>query len=132
VCGCVSPYARMEQHDLRWIAEDRYAVADAMPARDKEEGYKKVHAYWESIEAIRHVEGADTMLSLDGRSMKRDEARELVRRKIKDAEKDAGITQVDYCGRAAVWTALIPYRFLKTGVDAVLMIAESPVTNVEW
>ena len=41
--GCVSPYTHMDQHDLEWYAADRYAIADEMPARDKNEGFKKAH-----------------------------------------------------------------------------------------
>ena len=130
--GCVSPYTKMEQHDLRWYAEDRYSYADAMPARDKEEGFRKVQAYWEAIEAIRHLKENDAALVLDGTSMTRDDAREQVRRKIKRTEETAGITSSDYCGRAIVWTGLIPYRIVKTPVDAVFMLFESPATNIEW
>jgi len=131
LCGCVSPYTKMEQYDLTWYAQDRYRFADAMPARNRDEGFNKIQAYWETIEAVRHVEKQDTMLTLDGTSMTRDDAREYVRKKIKHTEEVVGITPADYCARAAVWTAMIPYRLLKTPFDAGMIFVESPVTNIE-
>ena len=131
LCGCISPHAKMEQYDLRWYAEDRYRYADAMPARDKNEGFTKVEAYWETIEAIRHIEDKETLLTLDGERMTRDAAREHVRKKIKRTEKIADITSCDYWGRMAFWTASIPYCFFKTPFDAVCIFVESPVTNIE-
>lgn len=131
LCGCVSPYTKTEQSDLKWYAQDRYRFADAMPAGNKEEGFKKIEAYWETIEAIRHVSKKDETLTLDGESMTRDAARQHVRTKIKDTEKTAGITSADYCARAAVWTAMIPVRILNTPFDAGMIFVESPVTNIE-
>jgi hypothetical protein len=131
VCGCVSPYTKMEQYDLEWYAQDRYRFADAMPARNKEEGFKKIEAYWETIEAIRHVSKKEATLTLDGESMTRDAAREHVRKKIRRTEEVARITSADYCARAAVWTAMIPVRILKTPFDAGMIFVESPVTNIE-
>lgn len=131
LCGCVSPYAKMEQYDLTWYAQDRYRFADAMPERNRDEGFKKIEAYWETIEAIRHVKKQDAMLTLDGASMTRDDARAHVRKKIKRTEEIAGITSADYCARAAAWTAMIPYRIIKTPFDAGMIFVESPATNIE-
>jgi|GEM_PF-6068647 hypothetical protein len=130
--GCVSPYAKMQQNDLTWYSQDRYRFADAMPATNKDEGFKKIEAYWETIESIRNLKDQDTMLTLDGTSMKRDDAREYVRKKIKHTEEATGITAADYCARACVWTAKIPLRILKTPYDATMIGVESPVTNIEW
>lgn len=130
--GCISPYTKVDQPDLHWYAQDRYRYAEAMPARDKEEAFKKIEAYWETIEAIRHLKDKETILVLDAEPMKRDAAREHVRKKIKRTEQIAKITVADYCGRAAVWTAMIPVSILKTPCDAAMIFVESPVTNIEW
>ena len=129
--GCVSPYTQMEQSDLGWYAADRYRFADAMPAGNKDEAFMKIEAYWETIEAIKHIEDKSETLTLDGQSMKRDDAREHVRKKIRRTEDKVGITSADYCGRACIWTAMIPYRILKTPYDAFCILVESPVSNIE-
>jgi len=130
-CGCISPHTKTAQHDLRWYAEDRYKYAEAMPARDKEEGFRKIEAYWETIEAVRHIEDPDTHLTLDGESMKRDDARKHVRGRITRTEEVADITSCDYCAKMSLWTLSIPYCILKTPFDAVCIFAESPVSNIE-
>ncbi len=132
VCGCVSPMTRLEQDDLRWYAEDRYKFADAMPEATREEGLRKIEAYWETIETIRHIKDQDTLLTLDGEPMKRDAAREHVKRKIRETEKAADITAKTYCATMTRWTLSIPGRFCKTSVDAICIFAESPVSNIEW
>ena len=132
VCGCVSPMTRLEQDDLRWYAEDRYKFADAMPEATREEGLRKIEAYWETIETIRHIKDQDTLLTLDGEPMKRDAAREHVKRKIQETEEAADITATTYCGTMTGWTLSIPGRFVKTSVDAICIFAESPVSNIEW
>ena len=129
--GCISPCTKMDQHDLHWYAEDRYRVADAMPARDKDEAFNKIEAYWESIEAIRHVKDENETLNIGGDPMTRDEAHRHVRERIHRTEEIAGITLCDYCGRATLWTAWIPARIVKTPFDALAIFLESPVTNIE-
>lgn len=131
VCGCVSPMTRLEQEDLRWYAQDRCKFADAMPETTREEGLHKVEAYWETIEAIRHIEDEDTLLTLDGEPMKRDAARKHVRDKIRQTEKAADITPKTYCATMTKWTLSIPGRLVKTSADAICILVESPVSNVE-
>ena len=130
--GCISPHAYMEQKDLEWYASDRYGFADEMPAADKDEAFHKIEAYWETLEAVQHVESDEAVLNLDGRTMTREAANEHVKDRIHRTEEEAGITSADYCARAAVWTALIPLKILKTPLDAAVNIVESPVSNIEW
>jgi hypothetical protein len=130
LAGCVSPYSRMEPGDLRWYAEDRYQFASEMPAATKDEGFDKVHAYWETLEALKQVD-KDARLTLDGESMTRDEARRRVKDRIAETEKTASIGGGDYCGRACVWTAMIPLKVAVTPIEALLIGLESPCADLK-
>ena len=130
--GCVSPYTRLEQNDLRWYAEDRYRFAGEMPASTRDEAFHKIQAYWETMETIRRVEDSSAQFTLDAQAMDRDAARRRVRERIKQTEKNSDITAADYCGRMCAWTTTIPVKIALTPVDALLIGLESPVTNVEW
>jgi hypothetical protein len=129
--GCASPYAKMDQKDLRPYVEDRYRFASEMPAGTKDEGFDKVHAYWETLEALNQVEGKDTQVVLDGQTMTRDDAEKRVRKQVKETEKQAGISSADYCGRAAAWTAMIPVKAAVTPVEALLIGLESPCADLK-
>ena len=131
LAGCVSPMSKMEQDDLRWYAQDRYQFAREMPESNQDEGFDKVHAYWETIEAVDHVKGGGATLVLDGRAMSRDDAKQLVRDRIKETEQRAGIGKTDYCGRACFWTLMITVKVAVTPVEAFLIGIESPCSNWE-
>ena len=130
LAGCSSPYAKMEQGDLRWYAQDRYQFADEMPATTKDEGFDKVHRYWEAIEAVRHVD-KDASLAIDGQLMTPGEARGHIRRRIRETEQQAGITWADYCAGDCLWSASIPYKIIITPIEATVMGLESPCSNYE-
>jgi hypothetical protein len=132
LCGCISPYAKIDQPDLKWYAEDRYRFADAMPATNKDEAFHKIEAYWETIEAVRHIKDKDTVLTMGGEKMNRDAARDHVNGRIRSTEQAVGITAGDYCGRAAVWTGMIPVKIVMSPFDAACILVESPVSNIEW
>jgi hypothetical protein len=63
--------------------------------------------------------------------MTRDDARGLVRKRIKETERQADITSADYCGRACVWTVMIPVKIALTPIEACQILVESPVSNCE-
>ncbi len=131
LAGCSSPYSRMEQNDLREYVGDRYQFASEMPASNKDEAIDRVHAYRETLEALREVKGSDTQVVLAGQPMTRDDAQKHVRACVEDTERAAAVGWDDYCGRAAWWTVMIPVKVAATPCEAFLIGVESPCADLK-
>jgi hypothetical protein len=131
LAGCVSPYSKMEQNDLRGTIEDRYQFANEMPVSNQDEAIDKVHAYWETLEALNQVKEKQTQVVLDGQSMPRDDAKKHVRDRIHDTERGAEVGWDDYCGRACWWGVMIPVKVAMTPCEAFLIGIESPCADLK-